>query len=773
MLHAVLTGFAGSIAAPWIYNNTRREWSGWILALLPLGLFLYFASFTNRIASGEVVMVSYPWIPSYGVNLSFFIDGLSLIFALLISGIGTLVVVYAGGYMAGHHQLGRFYTYILMFMASMLGLVLADNIITLFVFWELTSLSSYLLIGFNHNQEKSRASALQALLVTGGGGLALLAGLILMGQVGNSWELSILLSQPGVVQSSALYPAILVLILLGAFTKSAQFPFHIWLPNAMAAPTPVSAFLHSATMVKAGVYLLARLSPAIGDTLAWQYSVTMFGTVTMVLGAYLAWQQTDLKRILAYSTVSALGTLMLLLGIGTPIAVKAAVVFLIVHSLYKGALFMAAGSIDHETGTRDITQLGGLRHALPITFIAVLMATLSMAGALPFFIGYIGKKLIYEATLTAPTAGVLLTGASLLANVLTVVAAGMLIIKPFFGPKGNTPKKPHEAPVSMWLGPILLAAMGLLMVVIIEFIPNSLLKPLVGTSAGSIAMGELIEVKLAAWSGLNAIFFLSLFTVATGFAFYAVREPIGRIVRPLGSIAVWGPERWFNEGLDGLKRVAAVQTKMLQHGYLRGYILTIILTTVGLVSFTLLTRYGLSNTVGWSEARFYETTIAAMVFIATGAAAMSNSRLLTILALGIVGYGVALLFVLLGAPDLAMTQFAIETLTVILLVLTLAHLPRFVKLTRPTTRLRDGLIAVSVGALMTTLVLVVSALPFESELKPFFAENSVLLAQGRNIVNVILVDFRALDTLGEIAVLAVAALGVFALLKSLRSNKKV
>lgn len=771
MLQAVLTGFAGSIAAPWVHRSTPNR-SGWLLALLPLSLMLYFVSFTSQIAAGQVITVSYPWIPSYGVNLSFLVDSLSLIFALLISGIGTLVVVYAGGYLAGHQYLGRFYTYILMFMASMIGLVLADNIITLFVFWELTSLSSYLLIGFNHREEKSRASALQALLVTGGGGLALLAGLILLGQVGGSWELSILLAQEGVIQSSTAYPAILILVLLGAFTKSAQFPFHIWLPNAMAAPTPVSAFLHSATMVKAGVYLVARLSPALGGTLAWQYSVSAFGTVTMVLGAYLAWQQTDLKRILAYSTVSALGTLMLLLGIGTPIAVKAAIVFLIVHSLYKGALFMAAGAIDHETGTRDIRQLGGLRRLLPITFVAVLMATLSMAGALPFFIGYIGKKLIYEATLTAPNADLILTGAALVANVLTVVAAGLIVVKPFFGPKLETPKKPHEAPLSLWLGPILLAAMGLLLVIVIEFVPNTVLKPLVGSSAGAIIMGELVEVKLAAWSGLNTIFFLSLLTVAGGVALYLGREPVGRLVKPLGGLAVWGPERWFNEGLSGLKRIATIQTRILQHGYLRGYVLTIILTAAGLVGFTLLTRYGLGNLVGWSEVRFYEAVVALLVLAATATAVVSNSRLLTIVALGIVGYGIALLFVLFGAPDLAMTQLAIETLTVILLALTLYHLPRFVKLTGTSTRLRDGLVALVVGGVVTALILVVSALPFESQLKPFFAENSVPLAQGRNIVNVILVDFRALDTLGEITVLAVAAIGIYALLKTLNQNNE-
>ena len=309
---------------------------GWFVALLPLSLTLLFTGLIGRVAAGEVITFSYPWVPSLGVNLSFYIDGLSLVFALLISGIGTLVIIYAGGYLAGHPQLGRFYIYLLLFMTAMLGLVLSGNIIALFVFWELTSLSSYLLIGFNHRQPEARASALQALLITGGGGLALLAGLVLLGQVGGSWELSNLLNQDIVIQNHPLYLPILLLFLLGAFTKSAQFPFHIWLPNAMAAPTPVSAYLHSATMVKAGIFLLARFNPILGNTPIWQFSLTAAGTVTMVLGAYLAWQQTDLKRILAYSTISALGTLVLLLGVGTAIAVKAAIVFLIVHSLVQG-----------------------------------------------------------------------------------------------------------------------------------------------------------------------------------------------------------------------------------------------------------------------------------------------------------------------------------------------------------------------------------------------------------------------------------------------------
>ncbi|HMR66333.1 MAG TPA: putative monovalent cation/H+ antiporter subunit A [Anaerolineae bacterium] len=739
---------------------------GWLLALLPAGLAVFFASFAARIAGGEVLTVAYPWIPSLGVNLSFYLDGLSLIFTLLISGIGTLVVIYAGGYLAGHPQLGRFYLYILLFMVSMLGLVLANNLITLFVFWELTSLTSYLLIGFNHRQAESRASALQALLVTGGGGLALLVGLILLGQVGGSWELSTLLAQAGSIQADPLYLPLLGLILLGALTKSAQFPFHFWLPNAMAAPTPVSAFLHSATMVKAGVYLLARLSPVIGGTLAWQYSLTAIGGVTMLLGAHLAWQQTDLKRILAYSTISALGTLVLLLGLSTPLAVKAAIVFLIVHSLYKGALFMVAGAVDHETGTRDVAYLGGLRTLMPVTFIAAALAALSMAGALPLFIGYIGKKLIYEATLGVPSYGLLLTGLVLVANAMTVVAAGLIAVKPFFGPTGDSPKHAHEAPASLWLGPLALAVLGLGLVIVIELVPNNLLKPLVGATLSAITVAPLIEVKLAAWSGFNTLFFLSLATLGLGLAAYLWRAPLLAMVRPANLLAVFGPERGYALGLKGLLSLAAIQTRWLQHGYLRLYLLTILSTTVALGGYVLLASHGLGwPALNW-EIRLYEGLLVTMILIATVVAVLSNSRLATIAALGLVGYGLALIFVFFGAPDLAMTQLAIETLTVILLVLVLYRLPAFERLSSAANRLRDGLVALAVGGLVTGLMLAILARPLQSSLTTFFAESSVPLAQGRNIVNVILVDFRALDTLGEITVLAVAALGVYALLKS-------
>jgi multicomponent Na+:H+ antiporter subunit A len=761
MFVAVLSGFGLSLTAPWLQRIGHRA-TGWGLSLLPLGLTVYFASFIGPVSEGEIFAVAYPWLSSLGINFSLYLDGLSLLFALLISGIGALVMVYASSYLAQHPQLGRFYAFILMFMASMLGLVLANNLITFFVFWELTSLSSYLLIGFNHERSAARAAALQALLVTGIGGLALLAGLLLLGQVGGSLELSTLLRQGETVRAHALYLPILLLILAGSFTKSAQFPFHFWLPGAMEAPTPVSAYLHSATMVKAGVYLLARLNPVLGGTESWHYLLMTFGAVTMLLGAVLSFLQTDLKRILAYSTVSALGTLTLLLGIDTMLSVKAAMVFLLVHSLYKGALFMIAGAIDHETGTRNLEALGGLRHAMPITALAAGLAALSMAG-LPPLLGFISKELIYEAKVQAPSLAWFIISAGISANILLVAVAARLGIQPFFGQKAATPKEPHEAPLALWLGPICLSTLGLVM----GLFPDWLAQPLIAPAV-SVVQAEPTEVKLALWHGLNLVLALSLFTVACGVGVYAGRARIRQtLTRFLDAMTKWGPTQGYYFALAGLNAIARAQTQFLQRGYLRFYLLITVATTVGLTGYTLVSRVPFSwpKSTLFSEVRWYEVVLALTILLATMVVVRTSSRLAAVTALGVVGYGIALIFMLYGAPDLAMTQFAIETLSVILFVLVLSGLPRFAKFSTPSNRIRDGLVALSAGGLMTALVLAVTAVPLDSRLAPFFAQNSVPEGKGRNIVNVILVDFRALDTLGEITVLATAALGVYALTK--------
>lgn len=762
---AVLSGFVVALIAPSIARRGHHA-AGWLVALLPLALTLYFAAQLPIIARGETLTFAVPWVAELGVMFSLRADGLGVLFALLISGIGALVMIYAGGYLHGNPFLGRFYAWLLVFMASMLGVVLADNLIVLFVFWELTSLSSYALIGFEHENEQARAAALQAMLVTGAGGLAMLAGLLLLGQVSGSLELSALLTQGAALRASPLYPAALVLVLLGAFAKSAQFPFHFWLPNAMQAPTPVSAYLHSATMVKAGVYLLARLYPALGGTDLWLYAVGGIGAVTMLLGGYLALTQTDLKRLLAYSTVSALGTLTMLIGLGTPLALKATAVFVLAHALYKGALFLIAGAVDHESGTRDVTQLGGLARAMPITASAAVLAALGMMGVPPLF-GFIAKELLYEVGLEAGTglAIAIVTSALLIVFIASVIALGV-----FFGRATHTPKHAHEAPPSMWLGPVVLAVLGLVIGIAPELVRTTLIAPTV-----SAISGKPVAVKLALWHGVTPAFVLSVATVAAGVGLFFARNALRRV---LARVQWSGAEKTYALALDGLNALARGQTRVLQSGYLRVYLATIVLTTVGLTGVVLFGQPVLNQLANlpWEtlgqDARFYELGLAVLIVLATIVAIVSPSRLGAVAALGVVGYSISLIFLLFGAPDLAMTQFTIESLTVLLFVLVFYHLPRFATLSTRRARVRDLLLALLAGGVMTMFVLLAVSVQFHPSISPYFIENALPQAHGHNIVNVILVDFRGLDTLGEITVLGIAGLGVYAVLKLSRRQTR-
>ncbi|MFO8155287.1 MAG: putative monovalent cation/H+ antiporter subunit A [Pseudomonadota bacterium] len=758
MLLAVLSGFILAVLAPLIHRGFGRI-AGTVLALLPAGLFVYFASFLPMVTAGETARMVFPWLPGLDINLSFYIDGLSLLFALLISGIGTFILVYGGGYLAEDRDRPRFFVLILAFMASMLGLVLSDNLVALFVFWELTSITSYLLIGYKHEDEKARKSALQGLVVTVGGGLALLAGFIMLALVGGSWELSELLTSGEVIREHALYLPLLGLILLGAFTKSAQFPFHFWLPNAMAAPTPVSAYLHSATMVKAGVYLLARLNPTLGGTEAWMTTLTTIGALTMFLGIFLALNSTGIKRILAFSTIMALGTLTMLVGIGTEPAMIAATTFLMAHSLYKGALFMVAGCIDHTTGTKEILDMGGLRRFMPVTAAAGMVAAFSLAGMPPLF-GFIGKELLFEAALDATQLTQLVTGLAVLSAMLVVAVAAVVGLKPFFGHHQPTPKDPHEAPWDMLAGPVVLSVTGLAFGVF-PMLPAAL----VGAAAGAIH-GEPLTVKLTLWHGINMPLLLSIGSFTAGVVLFLVWHHFRAVwAGPLALMSRVGPERGYHALVAGIDRLAEWQTRILQNGYMRNYLLIILLTLVGLVQYGLFRLSDFNVQARVAGVQLHEWLVVAVLIAGALFVSMTRSRLAAVATMGIIGFGIALLYVLFSAPDLAITQVLVETLTVLLLVLVLFRLPGFLKLSNPLGKARDVVVATLVGGTMTLLLLATAGVEYHPTISRYFVEESWPAGHGRNIVNVILVDFRALDTLGEIVVISLAAVGVYAMLR--------
>ena len=643
----------------------------------------------------------------------------------------------------------------------MLGIVLADNLITLFVFWELTTLLSYLLIGFDNDNENARRHARQALLVTGAGGLALLIGFLMIGAILETYRLSALAEQAQLLQRHTNYLPILAMILIGAFTKSAQFPFHFWLPNAMAAPTPISSFLHSATMVKAGIYLLARFHPVLGGTEAWMGTLVVVGGVTALLGAVLAVGQSDLKRMLAYTTIMALGILTMFLGGKTTPALTAAVTFLMVHALYKSALFLVVGIIDHETGTREVESIGGLIRSMPITTFGAATAAMSMAG-FPLFLGFIGKEIMYAGALTEEMFPVFATTAAVLSNALMAAVAGIIVIRPFLGRPQQTPKAPHEAPVGMWLGPAAIGALGLIFGIFPDWVGRWLVQPAVAAFHPTV---EQVQLKL--FHGFNEPLLLSILTMGLGLCLYLVRRPIrGWLADRMARLPVTG-DRLYEMGMAATAQTAAGLTHLIQNGSLHRYLLTIIgvftLATAGVWTLNAKALPGLPHLPPLPIAQWL---LVALMAAALGVVVVARSRVLAVCALGVVGSGAALIFLVYGAPDLALTQLLVETLTLIIVAIVLLRLPPLEKTAGAHSpgRWFDALVAVGAGTLVAALTLAVTGGPLDRQLTAFFEQNSFIAAHGRNIVNVILVDFRSLDTLGEIVVVATAGLAGFSLL---------
>ena len=745
---APLAGWAGGRSSPFV-------------AVIPFLLFASFCVLLPEIAAGKIVLEAHRWIPSLGIEAAFRLDGLSLTFALLISGIGGAVFLYASAYLRGAPRLARFHVALTLFMASMLGAVLADDLVLLVVFWELTSLTSFLLIGYSPEEAESRRSAQQGFLVTVAGGLAMLAGVILLGSMAGTFSITEILDRGEMIAAHPLAPAIIVLIAAGAFAKSAQAPLHSWLANAMVAPTPVSAYLHSATMVKLGVYLLARLDPVFSDHALWIALLTGFGAATMLTGSVLAMRETDLKRVLAYSTIVSLGTLTMLIGIPGELAAVAVVAFLIVHALYKACLFLVAGIIDHETGTRDSSALGGMRHFMPITAAVALLGGLSMAG-LPPFIGFAVKELVYETGLAA-SVGWVLVAAALVANAAMVVVAGVVAIRCFSGDLTATPRTPHDPGFAMLAGPVVLATLGLLFGLAPWLVGDGLIVP-----AASAIAAEPLEYSLSLWHGFTPMLGLSVLTLALGVFAYLRWDSLRSTLASIRQIDLWGPDRAYDRVMDGLQRLALWQTGLIQPGSLRSYVARTLLIMSLAALVTLLLRRGL-ELPSFTDSLAPDLAIAALLVVSSLAVARARNFITGIVAAGMVGFVIALLFLFQGAPDLAFTQFSVEALAIIIMLAIVGYMPFRERDSRvPEERRRDALVASVVGATASLVLLAVLAQPFDARLSDWFRVASVPEAHGRNLVNVILVDFRALDTMGEITVLGLAAVAAAAVLAGLR-----
>ncbi|MGH1367364.1 MAG: monovalent cation/H+ antiporter subunit A [Maritimibacter sp.] len=716
------------------------------------------------VMAGNVLRYDLAWLPQLGLSASFFLDGLGLLFAGMILGVGLLITLYARFYLSGDDPMGQFYTYLLLFQGAMLGIVLSDNILLLLIFWELTSLSSFLLIGFWKHLPEGRQGARMALTVTGAGGLAMIGGMLILGHIAGSYSLTDILAAGDQIRASEWYLPALILILLGAFTKSAQFPFHFWLPHAMAAPTPVSAYLHSATMVKAGVFLMARMWPALSGTPEWFYIVTTVGLVTMVLGACIALFKDDLKALLAFSTVSHLGLLTMLLGFGTEAAAIAAVFHIINHLTFKAALFMTAGIIDHEAHTRDIKRLGGLRKLMPITFVIGTVAALSMAG-IPLFNGFLSKEMMLEEASHTDWFGshwvvpVLAT----LGALLSVAYSLRFIVHVFFGPvRDDYPSKPHDPPFGLFASPALLA----ILVVAIGVMPF-LAEPLVRVAADAVT-GAHTHPHLKIWHGVTPALYMSAIAVAGGALLLAVYAALAR-----GWLALPRPEAKVM--FDAVIRLCVASSQRIvdltHNGAISRY-LAIFVSAAVLLGFA---AYSDSGLPAQSRAHLPVNAVVAvgwlLLVVATlSVVVMHRHRFRALVVIGIIGLMISAGFIYLSAPDLALTQISVETVTIMLLLLALHFLPKDTPVESSVAlRLRDGGIAAVAGLGVGALAYAFMMRSVDT-ISGYHLENAYKGGGGTNVVNVILVDFRGYDTYGEIIVLGIAGLIIYALMEALLSG---
>ncbi|WP_417579787.1 monovalent cation/H+ antiporter subunit A [Nitrincola sp.] len=747
------------------FGRTRCAFATAAAPALALLLLLFSAPAVFR---GETLIATANWVPALSMDISFRLDGLAFLFALLILGIGLLIILYARYYLSAKDNMAQFYAYLMLFMTAMLGIVLSNNLIQLWMFWELTSISSFLLISFWHGNTEGRKGARMALTVTGAGGLALLAGLILIGKIVGSYDLQTVLESGDIIRAHAAYPVALILVLLGAFTKSAQFPFHFWLPHAMAAPTPVSAYLHSATMVKAGIFLMARFYPALAGTELWIIIVTLTGLATLLLGAYTALFKHDLKGLLAYSTISHLGLITLLLGMGTELAAIAAIFHIINHATFKASLFMAAGIIDHEAGTRDMRRLNGLWKFMPYTATLAMVAAASMAGV-PLLNGFLSKEMFFAETLLQHTLGSLSWMVPVLATLAAVfsVAYSLRFIHDVFfnGEPVDLPKIPHEPPRYMKVPVEILVGLCLL----VGLFPGFMVGSLLYSASAAVLGGEVPYYSLSIWHGFNLALIMSIVAMVLGVIIYHNRR---KLFKFQSQFPETDAKLVFESLMQCLVRGSTKINQFFENGSLQRYLFLLFLMVIVFAGKPLLQ---LVQTTGDREQlplNSISIVLAViLIFAALATVIWHRQRYISLLTLSVVGLIVSVSFTYFSAPDLALTQLSVEVVTIILLMLALFFLPQQTpKESSPGRVARDLGVAALVGGIFGTLNYAIMTRSGLS-ISDFFLENSKPGGGGTNAVNVILVDFRGFDTFGEILVLGIAALGIFKLINRMKISK--
>lgn len=770
------------ILLPLVLGTTLVSWlkkfSRGVTALGAIGVSLssliLLLTQAKDVFNGATIIQSWSWLPQLGIDLSFRLDALGLLFSLLITGIGTLIFIYAYYYLSPKNSLSKLYLLLMLFMAAMLGISLSNNLIILLVFWELTSISSFLLVGYWSNYQAAQRGSRMALTITGMGGLAMLGGFVLLGQITGTYELDQILTMTDQIQSHALFVPSLLLILLGAFTKSAQFPFHFWLPNAMAAPTPVSAYLHSATMVKAGIFLLARLLPIFAGAALYHNLVTFVGLFTLCIAAFFAIFKEDLKGLLAYSTISHLGLIVCLLGIGSPLAVAAAIFHIINHATFKAALFMIAGIIDHESGTRDLRKLSGLWQLLPFTGTLTMITAASMAGV-PLFNGFLSKEMFFTELLANLSGPVVMISAivATLAGIFAVAYSVRLVHGVFFdGPIGkDVPNKDaHEPPMGMRAPALILAilciAVGLFPALLVEHLVNS-------TTRASTQLMNFEGTHLAIWHGFNLPLLMSVIALVGGLVMYFALAKGGRI-REIDLDPALGRLQGrvlFDLFLKGLLLNSRRFKRLTENGSLQSYLFWILVFTIALVSVPLLNQGIGTGTRELTQAPAIAIVLWLLLFSACWMMLwFHHERIKAVLISGAVGLVVTMIFVTLSAPDLAQTQITVDVVTTVLLLMSLSLLPQLTPYESSSTRRwRDAGIAILAGAGISWLAWLIMTRDHNS-ISWFFNQQSIPLGGGTNVVNVILVDFRGFDTFGEITVLGIAAIGALCLMDGMRAH---